>query len=94
MRTPFGTIRAILDLSDDLSRIWHYWGYFDYEPGVTRLLYKLLQDKTCVFDVGANIGYYTLLMAQAGVRFTRLSRLPLFPLRWNATRLSTTSEIS
>jgi len=65
MRTPFGTIRAILDLSDDLSRIWHYWGYFDYEPGVTRLLYKLLPDKTCVFDVGANIGYYTLLMAQA-----------------------------
>jgi len=65
MRTPFGAIHARLDLDDDLSRLWYYWGYIDYEPGVTRLLCKLLEDKACVFDVGANIGYYTLLMALA-----------------------------
>lgn len=57
-----GSIRLQLDLRDDLSRTWYYWGYGDYEVGVTGLLRRLLAFKSCVFDVGANIGYYTLLM--------------------------------
>jgi FkbM family methyltransferase len=65
MESRFGRVRAALDPGDDLSLLWYYWGYTGYEPGVTRLLCTLLKDKACVFDVGANIGYYSLLMAVA-----------------------------
>jgi FkbM family methyltransferase len=52
-----------LPLQDDLSRKWYYWGYTGYEQGTTRLFCQLLQSKSCVFDVGANVGYYTILAA-------------------------------
>ena len=52
-----------LNLQDDLSRMWYYWGYDGYERGTTRLFCKLVRSKSCVFDVGANIGYYTMLAA-------------------------------
>jgi FkbM family methyltransferase len=54
---------AQLDLSDDLSRNWYYWGYNNYEIGTVRLWDHLLKTSTTVFDVGANIGVYTLLAA-------------------------------
>jgi FkbM family methyltransferase len=54
---------AELDLSDDLSRNWYYWGYNKYEQGTVRLWDHLLKTSTTVFDVGANIGVYTLLAA-------------------------------
>jgi FkbM family methyltransferase len=52
-----------LDLTDDLSRRWYYWGYTDYERGTVLLWTRLLENVTTVFDVGANIGLYTLLAA-------------------------------
>lgn len=53
-----------LDMQDDLSRTWYFWGYSGYEAGMVELLVRLLKDKTkMVVEVGANIGYYTLLMA-------------------------------
>jgi FkbM family methyltransferase len=52
-----------LDLRDDLSRQWYYWGYSGYEREVTQLLWHLVPSKVCVFDIGANIGYHTLLIA-------------------------------
>jgi FkbM family methyltransferase len=65
-RLPSGqSIKLTLDLHDDLSRMWYYWGYNGYEPATVRLFCELLRSKSCVFDVGANIGYYTLLAATA-----------------------------
>ena len=65
-RLPSGqTIKLTLDLQDDLSRMWYYWGYRGYERATVRLFWELLRFKSCVFDVGANIGYYTLLAASA-----------------------------
>lgn len=58
-----GTIRLELDLHDDLSRMWYFWGYRGYETATTRLFTRLLGTKTCVFDIGANFGYYSLLAA-------------------------------
>ena len=52
-----------LDLNDDLSRHWYYWGYGYYELGATRLWAHLVRRATTIFDVGANIGFYTLLAA-------------------------------
>jgi FkbM family methyltransferase len=43
--------------------MWYYWGYSGYERGTTRLLGQLLPSKSCVFDVGANVGYYSVLAA-------------------------------
>lgn len=50
-----------LDLRDDLSRTWYWWGYRGYEAGTVRLLVQLLKPGSCFVDVGANIGYFTLL---------------------------------
>ena len=36
-----------------------------YEPFEVSIVQHLLQDKTCFVDVGANIGYYTVLAARA-----------------------------
>ncbi len=52
-----------LNLQDDISRQWYYWGYQGYEQATVRLFCELLTTKTRVFDVGANVGYYTLIAA-------------------------------
>jgi len=65
-RLPSGkSIKLTLDLRDDLSRMWYYWGYRGYERATVHLFCELLRSKCCVFDIGANIGYYTLLAATA-----------------------------
>ena len=58
-----GRIVLKLNLSDEASRIWYYWGYGHYEEGTTTLWCKLLERAGTVFDVGANIGRYTFLAA-------------------------------
>jgi FkbM family methyltransferase len=59
LTTLFGQ-RLRLDLSDHIQR-WIYFGSF--EPTETALVRKWLQPGMTVVDVGANIGYYTLLSA-------------------------------
>ncbi|HEX7084769.1 MAG TPA: FkbM family methyltransferase [Vicinamibacterales bacterium] len=58
-----GKVRATLDLSDEFCRTWYYWGYERYEPAVARLIAGLARTKRVILEAGANIGYYTLLMA-------------------------------
>jgi FkbM family methyltransferase len=58
-----GELSVELDLNDDLSRRWYYWGYTDYEQSTVSLWARLLKNVTTVFDIGANIGLYTLLAA-------------------------------
>ena len=60
-----GPLSFKLDLRDDLSRMWYYWGYSSYESATVRLFCRLLKTRFCVLDVGANVGYYTLLAAKA-----------------------------
>jgi FkbM family methyltransferase len=60
-----GLVKLSLNLHDDLSRRWYYCGYSGYETGTVRLVCKLLESRRCVFDIGANVGYYTLLVAAA-----------------------------
>jgi len=66
VRTPSRrSIVARLDLADDFCRTWYFWGYERYEPGVARLLTSLARERRVIVEAGANIGYYTLLMATA-----------------------------
>jgi FkbM family methyltransferase len=59
-----GSVKVQLDLRDAyVSRMWYFWGYSGYERGTTRLLGDLLPSRSCVLDVGANVGYYSVLAA-------------------------------
>jgi FkbM family methyltransferase len=60
---PARAIRLRLQVRDDLSRYWYFWGYGHYEVGTTQLLRRLLRRQNVFFDVGANIGYQALLAA-------------------------------
>lgn len=60
-----GAVVARLDLADEFSRNWYYWGYERYEPAVVRLLTRLAPERRVILEAGANVGYYTLLMAAA-----------------------------
>jgi FkbM family methyltransferase len=57
------TLRLRIPVRDDLTRYWYFWGYAHYELGTTRLLRRLLPRTRVFFDVGANLGYHTLLAA-------------------------------
>jgi FkbM family methyltransferase len=48
-------------IRDDMTRYWYFWGYAHYEAATIRLLTELLRRKRVFVDVGANLGYYTLL---------------------------------
>lgn len=50
-----------VNLGDFIGR--HIFLHGEYEGYVTRVFYKLLQPGDVVLDVGANIGYFTLLSA-------------------------------
>jgi len=51
--------RMILDKDDTM-----HLSLFPYEPIETELIKQYVKVKDCVVDAGANIGYYTLLMAK------------------------------
>lgn len=56
-----------LQLTDELSRQWYFWGYDHYEPEVRRVMWALLQDMAAtdvgeVLDIGANLGYFSLYL--------------------------------
>lgn len=53
--------RIPVDTSEYLERTLYLFGV--WEPTITRLLLNSLSDKATFVDVGANIGYYTLIVA-------------------------------
>jgi FkbM family methyltransferase len=60
-----------LDLEDDLCRQWYFAGYTRYECGVVELLWRLFAARSyrVVIEIGANVGYFSLLLAAAVRRF-------------------------
>jgi FkbM family methyltransferase len=57
-----GDIIWLLDTLDHIQ--WHIYYYGIYEPDETFWLKQTLNPGMTVFDVGAHIGYYTLLMSK------------------------------
>lgn len=74
-----GSVLADLALDEDMDRTWYFWGYSGYEFGVPTLLTRRAADRGYrrVVEVGANIGYFTLLLA-AAIRRDPLARVDAF----------------
>jgi FkbM family methyltransferase len=53
--------KMIVDISDILAGIYFYGT--DYEPETTGVILQLLRPGDIAFDIGAHLGYFTLLMA-------------------------------
>jgi FkbM family methyltransferase len=57
-------LRISLNVRDDHTRYWYFWGYAHYERATVALLRQLLRIKHTFVDAGANVGYYSLFAAQ------------------------------
>jgi FkbM family methyltransferase len=57
-------IRISLNVRDDHTRYWYFWGYTHYERATVALLRELLRTKRIFVDAGANVGYYSLFAAR------------------------------
>ena len=56
--------KMFIDLKND-SLGYHLIRYGIWEPGTTRMLFDFLHEGMSVIDIGANIGYFTLIEARA-----------------------------
>jgi tRNA G37 N-methylase Trm5 len=50
----------------DETDLWGFLQNGEYEPAETKLVQSIVKKDWVCFDVGANIGYYTILMAKLG----------------------------
>jgi FkbM family methyltransferase len=62
-RTRFGTRHHITSLSDFIQLRIYYFGI--WEPAITQLIVSKLSPGDVFIDVGANIGYYSVIAAEA-----------------------------
>lgn len=70
-RIEFGSIAVEYSLADDYSRAWflpRYEGGRLHEAGTCHLLAAHAASARCFVDVGANLGYYTCLVAKLNPR--------------------------
>ena len=58
-----GQVDLVVPRNEDVGRLIYYLG--NYEPEDTDYLMQALRPDDICFDVGANLGYYTVLMAKA-----------------------------
>lgn len=56
------------DGRDLIARDLFWGGFKGFEPETAKLFYKLAENSNVTFDIGANVGYYTLLAAIANER--------------------------
>jgi len=56
----------VVTANEDVGREIYYLG--DYEPNETNFLGRVLRESDVCLDVGANIGYYTTLMARIAAK--------------------------
>ncbi len=64
-------VRVRFDTSSDISKNWFFPRYLDgtlHEPEITRELIKSLNSDSVFYDVGANVGYYTVFAAEVCTR--------------------------
>lgn len=60
-QTRIGACRLVVAVNEDVGREIYYRG--TYEPSETQFLMGVLREDDVCFDLGANVGYFTTLMA-------------------------------
>jgi FkbM family methyltransferase len=58
-----GSVDLVVPRNEDVGRLIYYFG--NYESDDIEYLMRVLRPDDICFDVGANLGYYTVLMAKA-----------------------------
>lgn len=65
-RLPNGRVLSLWSLGDDVVTSQVFWrGWSSYEPETTPVFYEMARGASCVLDVGAHVGFYSLLAAHA-----------------------------
>jgi FkbM family methyltransferase len=65
-KLPFGEVVKIYSEGDDFVSTQAYWkGYTGYEGPSVQLFYYISKKTKMIFDVGANVGYFTLIAGNA-----------------------------
>jgi FkbM family methyltransferase len=78
MRLPGGRQARLWSRGDDWVSNQVFWrGWDGYEPEVTPLFWRLAERSRVTFDVGAHVGFYTILAAVANPRSTVVALEPL-----------------
>jgi FkbM family methyltransferase len=50
---------------DPIAKALYWWGFQGHEPETAGIFYELAKKSNTIFDVGANIGYFSLLCNEA-----------------------------
>lgn len=80
VRLPDGNKLTIVSLGydvDPISRGLFWWGYKGHEPETAGVFSKLARISTTIFDVGANMGYFSLIASLANRNSTVIAFEPL-----------------
>lgn len=84
-RLPNGRTLRLWSRGDDQVANQVFWrGWAGYEPETTPLFYELARESEVVFDVGAHVGFYSLLAAHANpsARVIAFEPLPAAAVRF------------
>jgi FkbM family methyltransferase len=78
---PNGRTLSLWSRGDDWVSNQIYWrGWDGYEPETTRLFYRLAERANVTIDIGAYVGYFTLLAAHANPAGRVIAFEPLTPV--------------
>ena len=85
----FAGVQAIFSTADFYSNYWFYGPQIEdmvYEPGTTQVLLSRLRSCRGFADIGANLGYFSVIAAVA------LKQVPVFAFEMDATLCSSYQE--
>jgi len=57
-------IKINLDLDDWIQKLIYFFGCYEIEKTETAFWKKIIKDDYIIFDIGANVGYYSLMAAK------------------------------
>ena len=66
IKTDSGNIKISTNQTSYVSQLLFWNGYINFE--YSEIFEKLIKDISCFFDIGSNIGYYSLLAAKSNPR--------------------------
>jgi FkbM family methyltransferase len=95
VRLPNGRLLRLWSLGDDWVSNQIFWrGWNGYEPETAGLFFHLAQRAAVALDIGAHVGFFTLLAAHANPQGKVLAFEPLIPVRLRLQKNITLNELT